>query len=145
MEQLSFSRAMRQVVLLSFLYALISNGFLYAAYYSPVIVEWSYVIALLLIVVISIPIIIWFFNRYWYFPAFIFMFWIPFSVLLAYFLYQVLPTGSNDYEFGLLLLFYLILDVFVVVAGIGLGMAVNGIRVLSRRRLQQAGKDTSGG
>ncbi|WP_138753788.1 hypothetical protein [Paenibacillus sinopodophylli] len=124
-EQMLFKRSMRTVLLLSFLYAAAGNVWMYAAYFNSGIVENSYLICAGMVLVFAMPIVKWFRNRHWYFPIFIFLFWIPFSVLLAYVLSQILPLSQQNTDFGLLLVYYLILNVLVMLVGLGLGMLVN--------------------
>jgi hypothetical protein len=124
-EQMLFRRSMRSVLLLSAIYAVVSNVFLYSAYFNNGIVERSYFICTLMVIGFVLPIVKLFRNRHWYFPAFIFLFWIPFSVLLAFILNQVLPLSDHYGDFGLLLVYCLILNVVVMVLSIAIGMIIN--------------------
>lgn len=128
-----FRRSMRWVLLLSAVYAAASNVFLYSAYFYNGIVEQSYIICAVMIVAFALPIVKLFRNRHWYFPTFIFLFWIPFSVLLAYVLSLVLPMTNSAVDFGLLLVYCLILNVIVMVLGIGLGMLANASWLLWKK------------
>ncbi|WP_169084439.1 hypothetical protein [Paenibacillus sp. PL91] len=132
-EQLLFRRSMRLVLLLSAIYAVVSNVFLYAAYFNSGIVEWSYLICAIMVIAFVVPIVMLFRNRHWYFPAFIFLFWIPFSVLLAFILSQVLPISDHYADFGLLLVYCLILNVVVMVLSIVLGIIINTGWILWQR------------
>lgn len=125
-----FKRSMRWVLLLSAIYAAVGNLFLYGAYFNSGIIKRSYIICAIMIIAFALPIVKLFRNRHWYFPAFIFLFWIPFSVLLAYLLSKLLPLSDNNADFGLLLVYFLILNILVIVLGIGLGMLVNGCWML---------------
>lgn len=135
-EQLLFRRSMRLVLVLSAIYAAVSNVFLYTAYYYSGIVEQSYIICMIMIVAFALPIVKFFRNQHWYFPIFIFLFWIPFSVLLAFILSQVLPRSDNTVDFGLLLVYCLILNVIVTLLGITLGMIFNGGSTLWKKYSQ---------
>ncbi|MGO4549303.1 hypothetical protein AB4Z29_31440 [Paenibacillus sp. 2TAB23] len=139
MEQALFKRSMRIVLLLSLIYAVAGNMFLYTAYFNSGIVKNSYIICALMVVAFSVPIVKWFRNRHWYFPIFIFLFWIPFSVLLAYVLSQVLPLSRNDTDFGLMLVYFLILNVMIMLLSIALGMLINAGWLL-RERYKRAKK-----
>lgn len=123
-EQLQIRRSMRSVAALSLLYAAAGNAFLYSAYYFNGIIERSSLIGVLMIIAYAAPVVMLFRNRHWYFPAFIILFWIPFSVLLAFALYRLLPLRDDDY-FGMLLVYCLVLNVTVLLLGIALGMLVN--------------------
>ncbi|MCA0756128.1 hypothetical protein KP806_13815 [Paenibacillus sp. N4] len=123
-EQQQIRRSMRWVVTLSLLYAAAGNAFLYSAYFYNGIVERSSLIGGLMIIAFAAPVVALFRNRHWYFPAFIFLFWIPFSVLLAFALYRLLPLREDDY-FGMLLVYCLVIHITVVLLGIALGMLVN--------------------
>lgn len=125
-----FRRSMKRVLLLSAIYAGAGNLFLYAAYFNSGVIKRSYIICAIMIIAFALPIVKLFRNRHWYFPAFIFLFWIPFSVLLAFVLSKVLPQSDNNADFGLLLVYFLILNILVIVLGIGLGMLVNGCWML---------------
>lgn len=129
-EQVLFRRSIRLVLLLSAIYAAVGNVFLYAAYFNSGILEWSYMICALMIFGFALPIVKLFRNRHWYFPAFIFLFWIPFSVLLAYALSLVLPSPDHYADFGLLLVYFLILNVVVMVLSIALGIIINACWML---------------
>lgn len=129
-EQTLIGRSMRLVVLLSIIYALAGNAFFYISYYNVGIVEYSYLIAVFLMVAFAAPIIRFFRNSHWYFPIFIFLFWIPFSVLFAFVLSKLLKLSLYDYDFGLLLVYFLVLNVMITVLGITLGIVVNGITVI---------------
>lgn len=129
-EQVLFRRSIRLVLLLSAIYAAAGNVFLYAAYFNSGILEWSYMICALMIIGFALPIVKLFRNRHWYFPAFIFLFWIPFSVLLAYVLSLVLPAPDHYADFGLLLVYFLILNVVVMVLSIALGIIINACWML---------------
>ncbi|MEV5029776.1 hypothetical protein [Paenibacillus sp. LPE1-1-1.1] len=129
-EQVLFKRSMRSVLLLSLIYAAAGNAFLYTAYFNSAIVERSYLVCGLMIFAFAIPIVKLFRNRHWYFPIFIFLFWIPFSVLLAFALSQILPLSQNDTDFGLLLVYFLILNVLVMVLSIALAMIINAFWML---------------
>ncbi|HTG70423.1 MAG TPA: hypothetical protein VL921_14290 [Candidatus Udaeobacter sp.] len=132
-EEAVFRRSMRSVLVLSIVYAAAGNVFLYSAYFNSGIVKWSYIICTLMIFAFTLPIVKLFRNRHWYFPAFIFLFWIPFSVLLAYVLSQVLPVSDNYADLGLLLVYFLILNVVVMVLSIAFGMTINGCWMLWKR------------
>ncbi len=127
--------SMRRVLLLSLAYALAGNAFMYAAYYNRGIIEWNVPISLLLIAAFAAPIVRWFGNRHWYFPVFIFLFWIPFSVLIGYGLSVALPlrTDAPD-SFDLLVVVYLMINVAVVLLGLAAGMLINGILAFVKRR-----------
>ncbi|WP_028608336.1 hypothetical protein [Paenibacillus harenae] len=129
-EQALFRRSLRHVFLLSALYALAGNAFLYASYYNSRIVDWSYLISAIMIAAFAVPVVLLFRNRHWYIPVFIILFWIPFSVLFAFLLSRVLPMTGDPYDFGLLLVYYLILNVIAIVLGIALGMIVNALWLL---------------
>jgi hypothetical protein len=124
-EPMLFKRSMKSVLLLSAIYAAVSNVYLYSAYFNSRIIEWSYLICTLMVIAFVLPIVKLFRNQHWYFPAFIFLFWIPFSVLLAYVLSQVLPITDDYVDFGLLLVYCLILNVAAMVLSIALGMIIN--------------------
>jgi hypothetical protein len=132
-EQAVIRRSLRHVITLSVLYALTGNAVLYASYYKSGIVDWSYLICALMVVAFAAPVVLLFRNRHWYFPAFIFLFWIPFSVLFAFLFSRILPMTEDSYEFGLLLVYYLILNIIAVVLGIALGMVVNAFWLLWRK------------
>jgi uncharacterized membrane protein len=129
-EQVLFKRSMRSVLVLSVIYAVACNVFLYAAYFNSGIIKQSYLICVIMILAFAAPIVKLFRNRHWYFPAFIFLFWIPLSVILAFVLSQVLPLSDNQTDFGLLLVYFLILNVLVMVLGLSLGMLVNACWML---------------
>lgn len=129
-ERLLFRRSMRSVLLLSAVYALAGNAFLYSAYFINAVIEWSYIICTVMVIGYAIPVVKLFRNRHWYFPAFIFLFWVPFSVLFAFLIGKVLPLTDDDYGFGLLLVYFLILNVIVIVLGIILGMVINACWML---------------
>ncbi|WP_139996870.1 hypothetical protein [Paenibacillus paridis] len=129
-EQVLFKRSMRSVLVLSVIYAVACNVFLYAAYFNSGIIKLSYLICVIMILAFAAPIVKLFRNRHWYFPAFIFLFWIPLSVILAFVLSQVLPLSDNQTDFGLLLVYFLILNVLVMVLGLSLGMLVNACWLL---------------
>ncbi len=132
-EPMLFRRSMRSVLILSAIYAALSNVFLYTAYFYSGIVERSYIICTIMIIAFALPIVKLFRNQHWYFPIFIFLFWIPFSVLLAFVLSQVLPLSDNTVDFGLLLVYFLILNVIVTLLGIALGMIFNAGSMLWRK------------
>ncbi|OBZ10034.1 hypothetical protein [Bacillus sp. FJAT-26390] len=124
-EPMLFKRSMKSVLLLSAIYAVVSNVYLYSAYFNSSVIEWSYLICTVMVIAFVLPIVKLFRNQHWYFPAFIFLFWIPFSVLLAFVLSQVLPVTDDYVDFGLLLVYCLILNVAVMVLSIALGMIIN--------------------
>ncbi|MBD2868303.1 hypothetical protein [Paenibacillus arenilitoris] len=132
-ERAQLGRSLRRVVLLGFAYALAGNGVLYASYYNSGIIDSGYLVCALLAVAFAVPVVLLFRNRHWYFPAFIFLFWIPFSVLIGYLLSLALPMTMDSYEFGLLLVYYLILNVIAIVVGLALGMIVNALWLLGSR------------
>jgi hypothetical protein len=118
------------VLLLSAAYALAGNAFLYSAYFNNDVMKWSYIISTFMVIGYAIPIVVLFRNRHWYFPPFIFLFWIPFSVLFALLFGKALPLADDDYGFALLIVYFLILNVFVIVLGILLGMVINACWML---------------
>jgi hypothetical protein len=127
-------RSMRRVLLLSLIYALAANALMYAAYFARGIVKWNLPIGIVLVAAYAVPIVLWFRNRHWYFPAFIFLFWIPFSVLIGYGLSLLLPLEqSADYSMDLLVVVYLIVNVIITLLGLATGMLVNGILALRSR------------
>jgi len=139
-EQILIGRSMRLVVLLSVIYALAGNAFFYISYYNAGIIDWSYLISAFLIMAFAAPIIRFFRNRHWYFPIFIFLFWIPFSVLFAFVLSKLLKLSLYDYDFGLLLVYFLVLNIMIIVLGITLGIVVNGVMVIWSKYKDKAAK-----
>lgn len=129
-EELLIKRSMRSVLLLSAIYAIVSNIYLYTAYYNNVIIKWSYPICTILVIAFAFPIVKWFRNRHWYFPALIVLFWIPFGVLLGYLLSKILPNSTDNYDFGLLLVYFFILNVSVMFLAVALGMLINACWML---------------
>lgn len=132
-NQMVFRRSLLLSVLLGAAYALAGNAFLYSAYFNSGIIKHSYVICIVMIVLFAVPVVWLFHNRSWYFPVFIFMFWVPFSVLFAFVLGKTLPLIEGDTGFSLLLAYFLILNVTVIVLGLALGMLINGCWALRNK------------
>ncbi|GGG85329.1 hypothetical protein GCM10010918_49100 [Paenibacillus radicis (ex Gao et al. 2016)] len=126
----SFRRATLIAVLASVIYALIGNTFFNMAYYSDAIFNNSYWIAAVLAALYAVPVVIWFRNRYWYFPLFIPVLWVPFVVITG-FIFPRLPEGAMGG--GMLLLFIHILNLGAVALGVALGMTVNAIMAAWRK------------
>ncbi|WP_424766564.1 hypothetical protein [Paenibacillus sp. sgz302251] len=131
-EQVLVRRSMRLVLLLSVVYALAGNIFFYSGYYNNNVIEWSYLISVIMIIAFALPVVMLFRNRHWYFPLFIFLFWIPFSVLIAFLLSRVLPL-SGEQDLALMLFYFLILNLMVILVGIALGMSINGFLMLWKK------------
>ncbi|WP_188892332.1 hypothetical protein [Paenibacillus radicis (ex Gao et al. 2016)] len=100
------------------------------AYYSDAIFNNSYWIAAVLAALYAVPVVIWFRNRYWYFPLFIPVLWVPFVVITG-FIFPRLPEGAMGG--GMLLLFIHILNLGAVALGVALGMTVNAIMAAWRK------------
>ncbi|MFF2092510.1 hypothetical protein [Paenibacillus sp. NPDC058174] len=126
----SFRKATLIAVLASVIYALIGNTFFNMAYHNDAVFNNSYWIAGVLAVLYAVPVVIWFRNRYWYFPLFIPVLWVPFAVITGL-LFPRLPEGAMGG--GMLLLFIHILNLGAVGLGAALGMTVNGILAAWRK------------
>lgn len=128
-----FKRSARNASLLSVVYALVTNVVYFASHYSSFIIDYSYFICFLLAVLFAVPVIWLFRNKYWYFPVFILLLWVPLNLMIGFALSSVLPEGSGEVGDGLALFFFFILNLVSVVCGTLAGTIVNGILFFYRK------------
>ncbi|MGO4373910.1 hypothetical protein [Paenibacillus sp. 2TAB19] len=138
MEEISdkyawFKRSARNASLLSVAYALVTNAVYIASYYAAFVIEYSYIICLLLAAMFAVPIIWLFRSRHWYFPVFIVLLWIPLNLVIGFAISGLLPEGGGEIGDGLAMFFFFILNLVSVVCGTAAGMIVNGILFFSRK------------
>lgn len=123
----SFRRSTLYVVLMSVIYAIIGNTFFHMAYRSSAVIDQSYLIVAVLAVLYVIPVVLWFRSRYWYFPLFIPILWVPMTVISSFLFGILFPLPEEDMGGGLLLLFIHGLNLGSVLLGVALGMTANGL------------------
>ncbi|WP_341279961.1 hypothetical protein [Paenibacillus sp. FSL H8-0537] len=122
-----FGFAMRRVTLLSLIFSLIGNTLYYATAYSVTILNGVFTLLVLLGVLYTIAIVRSFSGRYWYFPLFIPVLWVPITVILSYGLGLLLPLSDEVTSRGLLVVYIHGLNLCTVAASAFVGMFVKGL------------------
>ncbi|MUT65121.1 hypothetical protein GOM71_04155 [Paenibacillus sp. NEAU-GSW1] len=93
------------------------------AYYSEAVIANSYFIFAVMAVLFTVPVVVWFRSRYWYFPLFIPVLWVPFTIITM-FIIPGLP--EDDMGGGMLALYIYFLMLGAVLLGSIIGMTING-------------------
>lgn len=139
MDKKSYYRATRHAVLLAAAGAAAGSLLFAGVSYSALVLEQSGTIAFLLMLAYAACITLCFRGRYWYYPVFIPVLWVPLSALAALPL-ALLPGYAGSTTAGRALFFYVwTLNGAGIAAAAALGMAVRGliaaVRAFERRRL----------
>ncbi|MFF2481231.1 hypothetical protein [Paenibacillus sp. NPDC058071] len=116
-------------VAISVIYAIFGNTFFYLASRYTMVLDQSYTVFILFAAMIAASVIWRFRSRYWYFPLFIPILWIPFTVIFAFLMSAVFPLPEDNLGGGLMVLFIHGLNLGAVLIGVALGMAVNAAAV----------------
>lgn len=121
----SFRRSMLFVVLLSVIYAIIGNTFYSIANRYSAVIDMAYTISILLTVLQAVPVVLWFRNKYWYFPLFIPVLWVPMAVIASFLFSSIFPASEDEIGGGILMVFIYGLNLGTIVIGVLLGIVVN--------------------
>ncbi|ANY66876.1 hypothetical protein BBD42_10655 [Paenibacillus sp. BIHB 4019] len=118
---------MRRAILLSLIFSLIGNTLYYATAYSVTVLNGVITLLVLIGVLYTIAIVRSFSGRYWYFPLFIPVLWVPLTVILTYGLGLLFPLSDEATSRGLLVIYIHGLNLCTVAASAFMGMFVKGL------------------
>ncbi|TQR41118.1 hypothetical protein [Paenibacillus popilliae] len=138
MKVISFKNIFISLILISALFSIIGDVFFYLFYYNDFSPEVLYYFIAVLSMGYTVPIVLYYRNKFWYMSFLILGFYVVFSFVLAFICGILFPVAKGDLGAGILLLLIQGSNLFSIGIGILLGLLINLIQHL--RRICNEGK-----
>lgn len=131
MKVISFKNIFKSLILISALFSIIGEVFFYLFYlfyYNDFSPEAYYCFIAVLSMGYTVPIVMYYRNKYWYMSFLILGFYVVFSFVLAFICGSLFPVAEGDLGAGFLFLLTQGSNLFCIGIGILLGLLINLIQ-----------------
>lgn len=113
------------VILLSALYAIIGEIIFQIFYYHDYLLNHYDWFMILFSIIYTLPVVLFFRNRYWYFSIFIPIFYVIFSFIFLFPYSALFPLPDDNPAGGVLAILMHGINVFCIIIGVILGLLIN--------------------